>query len=168
MGGETVTQFEKLYRANFTDVYLYLKALCGDDALAEELCSETFFRAMGALKSFRGDCEVRVWLCQIGKNCYYSHLQKQKKLEHVSLEELPDERDMEQTLVDKSEAMRLHGYLHQLPEPYKEVFTLRVFGELSFRQIGEIFHKTENWACVTCHRAKQKLQREMEGSNHEP
>jgi RNA polymerase sigma-70 factor (ECF subfamily) len=163
-----VTQFEKLYRANFTDVYLYLKALCGDETLAEELCSETFFRAMRALKSFRGDCEVRVWLCQIGKNCYYSHLQKQKKLENVSLEELPDERDIEQTLVDKSEAMRLHGYLHQLPEPYKEVFTLRVFGELSFRQIGEIFHKTENWACVTYHRARQKLQREMEGSNHEP
>jgi RNA polymerase sigma-70 factor (ECF subfamily) len=163
-----VTQFEKLYRANFTDVYLYLKTLCGDEALAEELCSETFFRAMRALKSFRGDCEVRVWLCQIGKNCYYSHLQKQKKLEKTPLEELPDEMDVEQALVDKSEAMRLHGYLHQLPEPYKEVFTLRVLGELSFRQIGEIFHKTENWACVTYHRAKQKLQREMEESNHEP
>ena len=52
--------------------------------------------------------------------------------------------------------------LHGLDEPYKEVFQLRVFGELSFAQIGRIFGKSENWARVTYHRAKLKIQERME------
>ena len=74
-----MTEFEKIYRACFADVYRYLTTLTHNASLAEELTSETFFRAMRALDSFRGDCEVRVWLCGIAKNCYYSHLKKQKR-----------------------------------------------------------------------------------------
>lgn len=156
-----MTQFEKIYRAYFSDVYLYLKSLCGDDDLAEELCSETFMRAMRSFKSFRGDCEVRVWLCQIGKNCYYSHLRKRGREVPAEETELPD-AGFEQDVLDKSEAMRLYHLLHALPEPYKEVFTLRVMGELSFKQIGEIFGKSDNWACVTYHRARSQLRWKME------
>lgn len=161
-----MTQFEKIYRAYFSDVYLYLKSLCRDDDLAEELCSETFFRAMRSFKSFRGDCEVRVWLCQIGKNCYYTHLRKRGR--EVPAEEA-EQTDLgfEQDVLDKSEAMRLYHLLHALPEPYKEVFTLRVMGELSFKQIGEIFQKSDNWACVTYHRARSMLRWKMEGSDYE-
>ena len=57
--------------------------------------------------------------------------------------------------------------LHNLEEPYKEVFQLRIFGELSFRDIGKIFGKSENWARITYHRAKLKLQEKMEESNNE-
>ena len=161
-----MTQFEKIYRAYFSDVYLYLKSLCRDDDLAEELCSEAFFRAMKSFDKFRGDCEVRVWLCQIGKNCYYSHLRKQGREVPEEEAERPD-AGFEQDVLDKSDAMRLHLLLHDLPEPYKEVFTLRVLGELSFKQIGEIFGKSDNWACVTYHRARKTLREKMEESKHE-
>ena len=161
-----MTQFEKIYRAYFSDVYLYLKSLCRDDDLAEELCCETFFRALRSFKSFRGDCEVRVWLCQIGKNCYYSHLKKTGREAPAEEAEQVD-FGFEQDVLDKSEAMRLHHLLHGLPEPYKEVFTLRAMGELSFRQIGDIFGKSDNWACVTYHRARSMLRWKMEGSDYE-
>ena len=161
-----MTRFEKIYRACFADVYRYLTALTHDASLAEELTSETFFRAMRALDSFRGDCEARVWLCGIAKNCYYSHLKKQKHsvpaAEEIALSGELVERRME----DHEDALRIHRLLHELPEPYKEVFMLRTYGELSFRAIGDIFGRTENWACVVYHRARMKIRREMEEKEH--
>ncbi len=162
-----MTEFEKIYEAYFGDVFRYLKGLTGNESLAEELTSETFFKALRSLKHFRGGCDVRVWLCQIGKNCYYSYLKKHRRREETAqpeiLETLPDgEASLEERLIDQSEAQRIHRLLHALPEPYKEVFMLRTFGELSFSQIGEIFDHTENWACVTYHRARNKIRKEME------
>ena len=69
---------------------------------------------------------------------------------------------MEQTAEDRDTSFRIHMALHALEEPYREVFELRVFGELSFREIGMIFGKTENWARVTYHRSKIKLQERMD------
>jgi len=161
-----VTEFEQIYRAYFNDVYLYLKRLTKNESIAEEITSETFFKAMQSLDGFRGDCEMRVWLCQIAKNCYLSYCKKKQRL--VTLEEtdtIPDPatpEDMDTWLAKKNDAMRIHFLLHTMPEPYKEVFMLRVFGELSFKQIGELFQKTENWACVTYHRAKRKITEKME------
>lgn len=172
-----MTGFEELYNAYFRDVYLYVLGLSGDVPVAEDVTEETFLRALRGLSEFRGDCDVRVWLCQIAKNEYYQYLRKQKKevltdffedgkerpLEKTGQGALSQEKDMAEQFADKDMAMRIHRVLHDLPEPYKEVFQLRVFGELSFEQIGTVFGKTANWACVTFHRAKTKLQKEMEG-----
>ena len=113
---------------------------------------------------------MRVWLCQIAKNTLYDHLKKQKKY-------LPNEEALEQTesesggnfeekLAQKSEAMEIHKVLHGIQEPYKEVFSLRTFGELSFREIGMIFGKSENWARVTYYRARVKIREELEHEDH--
>ena len=157
-GGETVEDFEFVYRAYFRDVELYILALCRDEELAAELASQAFFAALEQYPKFRGECHVRTWLCGIGRNLYYAHLRKTGR-------ECPLEEGLAQTAVtieerleDREEAMRIHKVLHSLPEPYKEVFSLRVFGQLSFAQIGEVFGKTANWACVTYHRAKSKIQ----------
>lgn len=157
---------EALYEQYFHDVYRYLRALTQNDSLAEELTQETFFRAMRTLDSFKGNCDVRVWLCQIAKNAYISLCRRQK---HHTGEELPENvRDTAppvQLALEESETVQeIHKILHAMKEPYKEVFMLRVFGELSFRQIGALFGKTENWACVTFYRAKQKIINEMEES----
>ena len=157
---------EALYEQYFHDVYRYLRALTQNDSLAEELTQETFFRAMRTLDSFKGNCDVRVWLCQIAKNAYISLCRRQK---HHTGEELPENvRDTApsvQLALEESETVQeIHKILHAMKEPYKEVFMLRVFGELSFRQIGALFGKTENWACVTFYRAKQKIMNEMEES----
>ena len=156
-GGETVEDFETVYREYFRDVELYILALCRDEHLSAELTSQTFFAALEQYPKFRGECHVRTWLCSIGRNLYLSHLRKTGK--ELPLEEsLIDSRvDMEERLGDQEDAMRIHKVLHSLPEPYKEVFSLRVFGQLSFAQIAEVFGKTANWACVTYHRAKSKI-----------
>ena len=157
-GGEDVESFEEVYREYFRDVELYLLALCRDAQLAAELTAQVFFTALKKYPEFRGECHVKTWLCAIGRNLYLSHLRKAGK-------DLPLEESMidpgvsiEERLEDHDQAMRIHKVLHGLPEPYKEVFSLRVFGQLSFAQIGEVFGKTANWACVTYHRAKSKIQ----------
>ena len=162
-----MTEFEQIYKTYFNDVFLYIKKLSGNESIAEEITSETFFKAMRSIEKFRGDCDIRVWLCQIAKNSYYSFLQKHKRLadteniEDIALSERTE--SVEVNFIAQDQTMRIHTHLHELPEPYKEVFMLRVFGELSFKQIGAIFKKTENWACVTYHRARGKIKERMEG-----
>lgn len=155
--------FKTIYRQQFPVVYRYLLALCGDPGLAEDLAQETFVRAIQHSESFRGDCKLSVWLCQIGKNCWYTSLRRKKRRDTVPLEELPEEAadSPENGFLRRETAAQLHRRLHCLPEPYREVFSLRVFAELSFSQIGELFGKTEGWARVTYHRAKLKLKEDF-------
>ena len=157
-----MTEFESIYRDYFRDVELYLRAVCKDELLAEELTEQVFFQALKALPTFRGDCDIRTWLCAMGRNCYLSHLRKAKQTEDIDELQIPDPRkSIEDCIADKQQAMIIHRVLHDLPEPYKEVFSLRVFGQLSFRQIGTLFNKTESWARVTYHRARMKIKEEM-------
>lgn len=150
--------FDQLYQEQFPVVYRYLTALCGNQTLAEELTQETFYRAIEHGDSFRGECRLAVWLCQIGKNCWRSYLRKTKyKAEEGALEGMAALQDVEEGLLAQDSAREIHQRLHALPEPYREVFSLRVFAELSFGQIGELFGKSENWARVTYYRAKQKI-----------
>jgi len=156
-----MTEFESIYRAYFTEVELYLRALCRDELLAEELTEQAFFQAMKALPKFRGDCDVRTWLCAIGKNCYLSYLRKHSREESTEELQIADPKSIQEQLEDRDQAMVIHRLLHDLPEPYKEVFSLRVFGQLSFESIGSLFGRTANWACVTYHRARQKIRDKM-------
>ena len=151
-----MTDFEKIYQAHFDEVYGFLMRLCRSAPLAEELAQETFFRALRSLGKFDGRCRVEVWLCQIAKNAYYSHCRRQKKQTGEPIETDSGLR-VEDAILDRDRAMTIHARLHELPEPYKEVFTLRVFGELDYAQIARLFGKTESWARVTYHRAKMRL-----------
>ena len=153
-----MTEFERVYREYFREVELFLLALCRDESLAAELTSETFFAAMEGYPKFKGECHVKTWLCAIARNRYLSHQRKAGKTVPLEEEIICQTESMEERLADRESAMAIHKILHSLPEPYKEVFSLRVFGQLSFQQIGEVFGKTANWACVTYHRAKSKIQ----------
>jgi len=158
-----MTNFEEVYSTYFKDVERYLLALCKDQHMAEELTAQTFFLALKALPKFRGQCDIRVWLCTIAKNCYHSHLRCQRPSLPIEEIQIPDVRvSAEESAEDKEAAMLIHRALHGLPEPYKEVFTLRVFGQLSFADIGGLFGKSQNWACVTYHRARQKIKDQLE------
>ena len=145
---------EQLYRRHYQTVYRYALRLTGSEHAAEELAAETFYRAMVALPDFRGECAASTWLCQIAKHAWLTHCRRQRRREPEPelREEGPEER-----LAQKETAMEVHQVLHSLPEPYREVFALRVLGELSFREIGALFHKTESWARVTFHRARLKI-----------
>lgn len=157
-------QIEELYRDYFHDVYLFARSLTGNEDKAEEITQETFFKAMKSIDSFNGSCDIRVWLCQIAKNLIFTASKKQKRFTGDEIPEtVPDSKiSIEEGLEDKQHSMAIHKILHTMGEPHKEVFSLRVFGELSFRQIGELFGKTESWARVTFHRAKLKIIEELE------
>ena len=155
-GGEGVPDFEEIYRAYFADVYRYALALSGNPNMAEEVTQETFVRALTAIDSFRGECQLRVWLCRIARNQYLSLCRRRKRSAEAPGE--VESGGVEEGFADRETARLLHA----LPEPYKEVFSLRTFGELPFGQIGELFGKTESWARVTCFRARQKLREAME------
>ena len=150
-----VPEFQEVYELYFRDVYKYVLALCRDEHMAEEVTQETFFKALKSIGSFRGQCKLYVWLCQIAKHTYFSMAAKSRNAEEaVSID---TEDALEKALMAKESAFEIHKLLHELEEPYKEVFSLRVFGELSFRQIGQLFGKTESWARVTYHRARLKI-----------
>lgn len=154
-----MTDFQAVYEEYFTDVYKYVFSLCRDEHLAEEVTQETFFKALKNIDSFRGQCRLYVWLCQIAKNTYFSLATKPKD---ISFEDITaSENGPEEALLQQDSAFAVHRILHTLEEPYKEVFSLRVFGQLSFRQIGTLFNKTESWARVTYHRARMKIKEEM-------
>lgn len=153
--------FESIYRAYFTDVYRYCLKLCGNADEAEELTGETFLKAMQALDSYRGECELRVWLCQIAKNKFLSGRRKRAPEPLSDTMESPADSP-EDLAVKTDEADRAVQAVHRLEEPYKEVFLLRVYGEMPFEQIGKLFGKTGNWACVTFHRAKTRIKVELE------
>ena len=161
---------EELYRTYFDIVYRYIRSISQDGALAEEVTQETFFKALKKADQFRGDCDVRVWLCQIAKNTLYDHLKKQEKqlLGDEKLEKIESAGGelLEEKLAQRSQAMEIHKVLHRLSEPYKEVFSLRTFGELTFREIGMLFGKSENWARVTYYRARVKIREELEYEDH--
>ena len=155
--------FDGLYNDYADDVYRYAFSLCGNKHTAEDITSETFLKAIKASDSFRGDCNVRVWLCQIAKNTYFN-LTKQSKFTAEMPADIPSDDNLELNLLDRTHALEIHKALHLLDEPYKEVFSLRFFAELSFAEVGELFKKSESWARVTFHRAKIKI-REATGND---
>lgn len=164
-----MTDFEEIYKAYFKDVYLYMIRLSGNEDIAEEITADTFFKALKAIDSFRGDCDVRVWLCQIAKNSYYSYLKKNKKAVSTqeSLPEPADKSSIVDEITKRDEARLIGKILHTIDEPYKEVFMWRVYADMSFKEIGQIFSKSENWACVTYHRAKKIIRKRLEEYGYE-
>ena len=153
---------ERLYNAYYMRVFSYVMTMAGDRQTSEEITQEAFFRAFSKTAEFRNESDEVTWLCAIAKNCFVDETRRRNKTGPIP-EELPASgKSIEQQVTDKDSSFRIHTVLHNMDEPYREVFELRVFGELSFSQIGTIFGKTENWARVTYHRARLKLQERMD------
>ena len=157
---------DAIYRSHAQTVYKFLLAECRDPDLAEELTQETFYRAVCSIDRFDGSCKLSVWLCQIAKHLWYQHLRKRQK-ETVPLETAPETPvpSAEDGVLDQEGRLTLLRQIHRLPEPQREVIYLRAFGNLSFREIGDVLGKTENWTRVTFYRTKEKLRNG--GASHE-
>lgn len=156
--------FEAIYVQHFDGVYKYVFSLCRNETVAEEITQETFYRAMEHIDKFEGKCKLYVWLCQIAKNTFLTYAKKQKR--HVSETDIDLSKQIEPSfeneILDKETVWKLHKLLHELSDPYKEVFSLRVFGELPFSQIGELFGKSDSWARLIFYRAKKELRRNLD------
>lgn len=145
-------------------VFRYVLTLCPDRAEAEDITQETFLKALKAAHSFQGKSSLYTWLCAIAKNHWLTRQAKKKRevapsaLEHTLAS---GDKPLDQQAVERDLSMRIHQVLHQLEEPYKEVFSLRVFGQLSFGDIASLFAKSDSWARVTYHRAKKKILQQL-------
>ena len=159
--------FDAVYREHYELVYRFALRLCGRESLAEEIAQETFYQALRGWSKFRGDSSLATWLCGIAKRVYWANV---KKPPDLPLEEEAHRQpgpDIVESLVSNDRRMTAQRVLHTLGEPYREVFTLRTFCDLSHAEIGSLFGKTENWARVTYYRARQLLQKAMKEADED-
>ena len=153
---------DEIYQTYARTVYKYLLSKTQNEEIAEELTQETFYQAVRCIKRFDGSCKLSTWLCAIAKNQLRVYQRK-----HPVRESIDDHEDLTGTSVEaeifsQMERVDLMKKLHSCPEPFREILYLRIFGNLSFREIGEIMGSTENWARVNFYRAKERLKKEME------
>ena len=152
---------DELYRAHANMIYRYLLALSGDVHTAEELTQETFYQAVRCIDRYDGSCKETTWLCAIAKNLYQAWQRKHWRETEVLEDSLPSDKTPESDVLHRLEYLELLQQIHTLEEPGREVLYLRLFGQLFFREIGEVLHKSENWARVTFYRGKEKLKKEL-------
>ena len=152
--------YQQLYNAYFMKVYSFVMTLAKNQDISEEITQKTFYKALATNKKHRGSSSEFTWLCAIAKNLFIDEQRANKRFAEPDVEAVSDV-SIEKSFIDEDTAFHIHKVLHNLEEPYKEVFQLRTFGELSFQKIGLIFEKTENWARVTYHRARLKIQERM-------
>ncbi len=158
-------ELEEIYQLYAADVYHFVLQLCRNEALASDILQDTMLSAVQSIDQFKGECSMKTYLCKIARNHYFNHI-KRAESRNLPLEEAQtvpaEEVSIEHQFSDKMQALAIHQVLHTLEEPYKEIFSLRVFAELKFADIGKIFGQSENWARVTFFRAKEKIIRQLE------
>ncbi len=152
---------EQLYNEYFKSVYLYVFSLCKDKELSEDITADTFIKVIKNINKFKGDCDIRVWMCQIAKNQYFTYLKKHNLTIELNEELSGFEVDIIQIITNKQIAEKIHTTISNLKDPYGKVAKLRIFKGYSFTEIGKIFNKTSNWACVTYYRAKDMIRKEV-------
>ncbi|MBR1780769.1 MAG: sigma-70 family RNA polymerase sigma factor [Oscillospiraceae bacterium] len=151
---------DAIYRAEGRTVYRYLLALCGQEHLAEELTQETFYQAVKGIDRYDPNrCQISTWLCAIAKRQYLRYLRKHPPEQELT-EDVPD-RERQADLLQHVAYLELLQHIHAMEDPAREVLYLRLFGDLSFREIGQLLGKTENWARVTFYRGKERLKKEL-------
>lgn len=155
---------EKLYNEYFKTIYKYLICLTHSKEIAEDLTQETFCKAISKISMFRGECKISVWLCEIAKNLWFNELKKNKRI--VLTDDEKDLADMKYNIEDKflleQDKVELHKKIYNLDSQIKEIFYLRLFANLSFKEIGEIMGKSEVWARVNFYRGKEKMKESEE------
>ena len=161
-----MTDLDEVYSKFSGTVTSYLLRLCGNQQLAEELTQETFYQAVRCIGRFDGKSSISTWLCSIARHLYYDYLRKQKPTVPVT-DTIPSPEDFTDRIENRDQAMHAHRVLHALEEPFREVFTLRTFCDLSHSQIAELFGKSESWSRVTYFRARQMLQKAIREDHHE-
>lgn len=164
-------ELNEIYERYANQIKRFLICLTANVELAEELTQETFYQAVKCIDRYDGSCKMSVWLCQIAKHQFYDYLKKQKHYQKVSLDTImtfsSGDKNPEETVLHQEKMKHLSVQIENLAEPYQQIFLLRVMNEMSFREIGEVFQKSENWARVSYYRAKEQLKLKMERDNHE-
>lgn len=149
---------EQIYNEYFKMVYRYLICLTHNKDVAEDLAQETFCKAIKSIQHFRGECKISVWLCEIAKNLWFNELRKMKKVSSLDMvDDIDILYNIEEEFLKKQDLEQLYNKIQKLDETVREIFYMKLFSNLTFKQIGEIKGKSEVWARVNFYRGKQKL-----------
>ncbi len=153
-------QMEEIYLKYCIPLKKFAFTLCRNEDLADDIVSETFYRA---IKNFDNYMEGNLfaWLCTIAKNTYFNHLKKKDNL-HDSIDdenfrEVAGGDDVEAEVMKREEKRKLSECIGRLSDNEREVVNYRINTGFSFKEIGDVLHKSENWARVTFYRCKEKL-----------
>ena len=152
---------EQIYKEYAQTVYRYLLSVTRDAHLSEELTQETFYQAIRSVEKYDESCKMSTWLCAIAKNVWRTYQRKHPIIEEIG-EQVPQGNQTEEIVFGNISKVELFKKLQCMQGETKDVMYFRLFGELSFKEIGEILGKTENWARVTYYRGKEKLRKELE------
>lgn len=153
---------DEIYQTYARTVYKFLLLKTHNEDIAEELTQETFYQAIKSIHRYDGSCKLSTWLCAIAKNQLLVYQRKHPTEESIDDYQNLSMENVEAEVFDRMQQIELMKRLHVCPEPFREILYLRIFGSLSFKEIGEIMGKTENWARVNFYRAKERLKREVE------
>lgn len=154
----------EIYQQYANSVYRFLLSKTRNEDIAEELTQETFYQAIRSINKFDGSCKLSTWLFGIAKNQYFNYSRKNPILQDVSEyeEKLKSNENVDEKIISSFERVDMIRALHECKEPYREVLYQRIFGNLSFREIGDVLGKSENWARVTYYRGKEQLKKEID------
>lgn len=155
---------EKLYKLYFKDIYYFALYLSKNEDIAKEITSETFFKFLKYSEKTENISSVKSYIFKIAKNIFLDYLEKNKfeKIDISSIELISEKLNPEEEFLKTETINEINFALLKLEEDDRLILKLRVFEELSFKEIGNFFGKNENWACVKFHRAKEKLKKLME------
>ncbi len=157
-----MADLDEVYRQYARTVYRFLLAKTGSADLAEELTQETFYKAVGSIEKYDGSCHISTWLCAIGKNVLLNYRRKHRQA-MFSMDDVPElsGSSAEDCVLERMGQEMVFTAIHNIPEPGREILYLRLLGGMSFREIGSILGKSENYARVYFYRAKQILIEEL-------
>lgn len=153
-------EFEQIYKTYYLKIFTYVMSVLHDKDWAEDVTQDVFFKAFLSIDKFQNRSSEYTWIYSIAKNKCIDEIRKKKDTMPL-IDEVVGEEEIPSPENDNEKMSDIFDILNALEEPYKEVFNLRIFGNLSFKKIGSLFGKTESWARVTYHRARIKIQERM-------
>ncbi|MDR4889512.1 sigma-70 family RNA polymerase sigma factor [Fredinandcohnia sp. QZ13] len=159
-------ELEELYKEVQPRIYAFFFIKTSSKEIAEDLTQEVFYEALKSMHTFSQQSTIQTWLFSIAKNRLLKHYRSNKyktQLNELLKKEKGESTTPEEEVLKREVKQNLIEYINRLDDVSKEVVTLRIYGELSFKEIGSLLGKSENFARVTFHRAKLKLHKEMEG-----
>ncbi len=151
----------------------YLRKLCNDESLIEDIVQETLVARTAYIDKFDERSKLETWLCTIAKHKLYKHYKKNKLYKTIPIEEMENEfaLDMNETIEEayehKEEREELYKYISCLDEPEHTIVILRIQENMGFREIAEKFGKSENWSRQKFHKAKGKMIEMRRGEKYE-
>ena len=157
-------KIEKIYRDYYDIVFKYILCLTHDKDLSEDIVQETFVKMIKNIDKFEGKSKLSSWLCEIAKNLWIDYLRKNKRKVELNEENtlnIESSQNIENEYIEKENENAVLEKIKTLDELSQKVMFLRIKGEMSFKEIGDVLGKSENWARVTFYRAKQKVKEEM-------